>query len=197
MEKNLFSPELYNRLPRFYHRYDNGDLQKYIETLCEYGYGDIIDSINEFTNYIDPEKCPVGVLPIFCKCFEVPFSPDIDPKYIRKLLSNLGELRRRRGSLNCIRFLVRVLTGLEISVVYAVTTGLISLSIKVITLAQITEQAVSQKVIKFFIANYLPYTVRDVEILIEVGNVVLPSEHFIKTQITMLKREVITSSSTV
>lgn len=86
-----------------------------------------LNKINRFTDIIDPEKCPDEMFPYLLASFGVEYNPLIENKevngepiiyYHRKFLANIGELVKRIGTVSGLRYLVRVLTGMEFEYSY-------------------------------------------------------------------------------
>lgn len=182
---------LYNKLPEIYRVYDtSGELKKYISALCDYGLDVLLERINVSSNNLDPSTCEASLLPILCASFGVNYYPDVPDIYYRRLLKNVGELIRRRGTYNCVHYLSRVLTGME-SLVDFSWMGFGSVAIPGVTeideidanvlyitlLANTVEQAVNSEelkdVVKKFILDFVPFYVKDVEINADVGLVQL------------------------
>lgn len=167
MNPYLFLDFIYNKnLPDIYKVYDNEkfEFKKYIEALYEGGFLTVINGENELINLIDPILCPEKALPLFCNSFGLNYYPDIPPKYHRKLLANIGELNRRRGSYYCIRFLCRVLTGKEVDFEYDYTTEpdyegfkVLLIDLIVETLIDATNLVEDIKAVKAFIPDFIPY----------------------------------------
>ena len=113
----------YRKLPQVYRDMDrlqpNYPLKRYLTSLVEGGFTDIITSSNDFLSLVDPERCPEEFLPYLCYSFGLEYFEDIDALYQRRLLSNIGELIRRRGTYSGVRFLIRSLTGLECQLSYS------------------------------------------------------------------------------
>ena len=62
-----FGLTLYNTLPPLYRAEDEKvsfALKRYLQTVSDGGFKEIIDEINGLINLIDPEKTPSEVLPI-------------------------------------------------------------------------------------------------------------------------------------
>lgn len=113
---------LYNRcLPGIYREEDafiGKPLYRYLQSLILGGYNLAIQDIDNIIKLVDPETCPEQFFPVLYESFGLTYYPDVDMKYHRKFLMNYGELRRRKGTYSCIRFLVRVLTGMDVKLSY-------------------------------------------------------------------------------
>lgn len=116
MTSSEFTTHLYGRLPQIYRDEDQKigyPLRRYLESLIEGGFSQIISGINEFITLIDPDKIPEEFLPHLCNSFGLTYFPDLDSTYQRKFLSNVGEIMKRRGTYAGIHYLAKSLTGLE------------------------------------------------------------------------------------
>lgn len=116
MTSSEFTTYLYGRLPQIYRDEDQKigyPLRRYLESLIEGGFSQIISGINEFITLIDPDKIPEEFLPHLCNSFGLTYFPDLDSTYQRKFLSNVGEIMKRRGTYAGIHYLAKSLTGLE------------------------------------------------------------------------------------
>jgi phage tail-like protein len=170
-------------MPRLYREYDtNNEFRLYIESLCEGGFNEIISGENTFLDLIDPYNCPEPFLPVFCNCFGIKYYPSIPAVYHRKLLANIGELVRRRGTYNCVRFLCRVLTGMEIDyrleykedwVEGSGESKTLFINLKAETLADVSNIDLSIKVVSLFILDFIPYYINSVMITHIVNDVPL------------------------
>ena len=113
---------LYNRcLPGIYREEDadiGKPLYRYLQSIILGGYDLAIQDIDNIIKLVDPETCPEQFFPILYESFGLTYYPDVDMKYHRKFLMNYGELRRRKGTYSCIRFLVRVLTRMDVKLDY-------------------------------------------------------------------------------
>ena len=115
---------LYNRkLPQVYRDMDtlptvNFALKRYLSSLIEGGYSEVLKDISKLLDLIDPEKCPNEFLPLLCESFGLEYFEDIDPVYQRRFLANIGEMVKRRGTYAGVRYIVRVLTGYDVELEY-------------------------------------------------------------------------------
>lgn len=114
---------LYNRkLPQLYRDADRDlmtfPLKRYLQSLIDGGYCGSIEDIERALLLVDPQNVPEEFLPYLCESFGLPYFKDIDPTYTRKFLANYSELYRRRGTFSCVRYLARVLTGMDAKLSY-------------------------------------------------------------------------------
>lgn len=110
------------KLPQVYRDMDSSlltlPLKRYLSALIEGGFEDAIKDTDNLLSLLDPETCPDEFVPYLCQSFGLDYSEDIDVVYQRRLLLNIGEIVRRRGTYSCVRFLSRALTGLEVDLTY-------------------------------------------------------------------------------
>lgn len=121
INKEEYLNYLYNRLPAVYREEDSKiglPLYRYLQSLCEGGYSKVIDDNNNFLTLIDPEKCPDSFFPYLYASFGLKYYNNIDIKYHRKFLSNVGALLKRRGTKTVVRYIVATLTGYEVDLFY-------------------------------------------------------------------------------
>lgn len=112
----------YNRcLPEIYRDRDSdigNPLYRYMQSIIEGGCNPALQDVEGLLSLVDPETCPEEFFPYLYESFGFQYYPDVDVKYHRKFLMNYGELKRRRGTYSCIKFLVRVLTSLDVKLHY-------------------------------------------------------------------------------
>ncbi len=131
-------------------------LYRYLQALFD-GSDWLLEDINGIVLLTDPEKCPDKFLPYLMQSFGLNYSEDIDPKYQRKLLSNVGILFRRRGTSNCVRYLVRVLADMDVEVHYDPDTRYLHITLLPSTMQDFVNMATSKKVITRYLQDFLPY----------------------------------------
>jgi phage tail-like protein len=169
MKAKEFTDYLYGRLPNIYRSEDAKrglPLYKFITALgTDSGVEYIISKIEGIVGLVDPQKCPDEYLPLLCECFGIEYLEDINKNYHRKLVANIGELIRRRGTYSCAHYLVKALTGLTVTLemtsheVSGVTRDLFAMNLLVDTVKQIAELENSINVIYNFIGQFLPFNV--------------------------------------
>ena len=161
--KDLLNLLYYQKLPKIYRDADatvDFALKRYLESLIEGGFCGSIEDIEGIMLLIDPETVPDKFFPYLCESFGLEYFPDIATSYQRKFLLNLGELIRRRGTFSSVRYLIKVLTGLEAELSYKDCTLTIVLLAR--TLEQISTIETSMYVIGNFIKTQIPYFVNPV-----------------------------------
>lgn len=122
VKEQLLNHLYYNKLPQTYRDADKSlmtyPLKRYLSSLIEGGYVEAIVDIENLTNLVDPEKCPKEFLPMFCNSFGLEYFEDVGDTYQRRFLLNIGEIIKRRGTYSCVRFFVKVMTGLNVELRY-------------------------------------------------------------------------------
>lgn len=165
---------LYNRcLPGIYREEDDNigkPLYRYLQSIILGGYNLAIQDIDNIIKLVDPETCPEQFFPVLYESFGLTYYPDVDMKYHRKFLMNYGELRRRKGTYSCIRFLVRVLTGMDVKLSYMrgiyneVNGRHLIVKLQAKTLQELLNMDNDISVIKKFVGLFLPYyIIADIE----------------------------------
>lgn len=138
---------MYDLLPQLYHQSDTdiknkwGEdkplLQSYYESMMlgttsdegKYSEGageTLLNYANAFTDIVDTDKCPDSLFKYLYESFGFNLDTSIETRedgtfkimYHRKFLRNMGDLIDRFGSITCLRFIVRVVTGLEFKYTY-------------------------------------------------------------------------------
>ena len=169
----------YNKLPKVYRDYDSQiglPLYRYLTALLDGGYGYILKSINDLTDLFDPELCPKVCLPYMCRSFGLTYYSDIPEIYWRRLLSNIGEIMKRRGTYSCIKYLVRALTGLNVTLSYRRGYNddntkygrFLTATISANDVNNILNLDVTTKVIEKFINEFVPYYITSVDVAADI-----------------------------
>ena len=112
---------LYGRLPTQWRLLDQEEglpLYNYLKVIVYGGMEKNIDLANKFTELTDPVRCPSPFFPTLYESIGLKYDWGISEIYHRRVFQNIGELMRRRGSYNSIRYLIRVLTGMECNLDY-------------------------------------------------------------------------------
>ena len=113
--------DTYEKLPKIYREKDKGlgfPLLRFITALVEGGMYELNEETTNILDLVDPEKCPDEMFPHLCRSFGLEYFQDIDISYQRRFLANIGEIIRRRGTYACVRYMVSVLTGLDVELSY-------------------------------------------------------------------------------
>lgn len=187
---DLFNYLYYTSLPSLYRDRDDGTLKKYLEALVDGGYDFLIQGEIGFTDLVNPDRCPENLLPTLAECHGLEYYPTIPSKYYRKMLNNIVELNRRRGTTNCVRYLCRVLTGMEVDLSYTSTPSVKTLHIdlKAVTLNDVSNIDLSIKVVGMFIMNFIPYYITNVIITSVVNTKVITNTTYRRNLISLSKR---------
>lgn len=152
----------YKKIPQQYVTEDTKlkkPLYRYLQSAFA-GSDYLLDYINGMLMLVDPNNVDDKYLPYFLKCFGFKYFEDIDPKYQKKILANVGILRKRRGTHSLAKFLVRVLTDMDVSVEYDPDTRYLTITLKPSTINDILNMDTSRKVITRYIQDFIPYYCR-------------------------------------
>jgi hypothetical protein len=167
-KEQLLNYLYYKRLPDIYRTQDASHgyvFKKYLEAVIENGYDYIIQNSNSFVDLNDPEKCPDEIFPYLYESKGLIYQPSILMKYQRKILKNLGELNRRRGTYNCVKYLAKVLanTDVELTLQRDMVNGKEVKTLNVLLQASNLEQIQNMDnnifVIQNYIGDWIPYNV--------------------------------------
>lgn len=139
----------------------------------------LLNKANTFVYLIDPDKCPDDLFPYLFESFGLSYNDSIETRtddngkkiiyYHRKFLNNLGELIKRLGTIAGIRYLVRVLTGLEFD--YEYFRGydennklgrFLVLHLKASDVEEINDIPHSIRVIEAFLKPFVPFYITSV-----------------------------------
>lgn len=96
----------------------NYPLFRYLLALCS-GLSQVSVLSERMLTLIDPDTCPEEFFYFLCDSFGVKYSREVDIKYNRKFLSVLGELIKRQGTENAIKYLCESLTGKSVEISYS------------------------------------------------------------------------------
>ena len=182
----------FNKLPEVYRIYDKAQypkypLKRYLQSLLYGGFKPIVDSVPGLFELIDPETCPDEWLWLLLECFGIPYFDDILPVYQRRLVSGIGELTRRRGTYACVRYLARLLTGMEVELTREDREGKIYLTVKLI--AETSEQAANLEISTAVLERYLEYWIPfwlNPEVTTEVRTQEIKSRTYMNTLVTYI-----------
>lgn len=141
----------------------NYALQRYIKSLVEVGAINFFDDMNTLVTLFDPEKCPDSLLPYFLESFGFVYVEGIDHSYHRKFLANIGEVVKRRGTYAGVRYIAKVLTGMDSELAYKRTSTeveqsrVLTITLKADSLEQLQNIDVSLNVVKKYLDSQLPF----------------------------------------
>lgn len=153
----------YNKLPQIYRDMDTSlmttPFKRYLSALIDGGYSEVLKDIDNLSNLVDPQKCPKEYLPLLCNSFGLTYFEDISPIYQRKFLQNIGEINHRRGTYSCVRFIAKVLTGLDVDLEYERTSTGRHLTVTLLakTIDDVNNMETSKAVIARYIGTQIPY----------------------------------------
>lgn len=182
-----------NKLPQIYRNLDleqlpiKQPLYRYLQSLIIGGSSDLIKDIEGLLYLVDPETCPDVFLPLFLQSFGIEFNEDIDAVYQRKLVSNIGELVKRRGTYSCVKYLAKVLTGMDVNITREENEEegvTVTVTLLAETLDQVTNLDISTKVLERYLTSYIPFWLLPIKV-----------DSFIKTQNIQFKMNTVFSVS--
>lgn len=163
-EEKLIDHLYYNKLPEIYRIKDLEQkpplpLYRYLMFMGYGGFSYTIDDAYGALSLVDPEECPKDALPYLLESFGIPYHKDIPEIYQRRLLANVGELVKRRGTYNCIKYLSRALTGMDVDIERKENRGRVTLSItmKAETAEQVENLPISLAVFRNYLKQWVPF----------------------------------------
>lgn len=190
MTKEEFFVTLYEKMPEVYRRLDsnnNYSLKKYVDSMS-IGLTQVFDDITNFKKLVNPLECADEYIQVLCDCFYIPFYSDIPIKYYRKLLNDIGNLRLRKGTLNCVHYLCTALTGLDVDVDSDNLSGhILEILLKADSVDKVLDIDVATKTLETFIKDFIPYYIHTVNITSEVTEMTLTNNINSYTLITLEK----------
>lgn len=105
---------IYNSLPEIYRKMDlyegNETLLRYISTLDNGGFRHLRFDIDNLYNVMSIEKAPQELIPIIGKMLGYNYVEEVDDRTQRKVVENLVELYKRKGTKSAINFIIREFT---------------------------------------------------------------------------------------
>ena len=105
---------LFDRLPEIYRKIDflEGDntLKRYLDALDEGGFRYINLDIEKLYNILSIEKAPQELIPIIGNMLGYKYVNEVDDRTQRKIVENLVELYKRKGTKSAINFIIREFT---------------------------------------------------------------------------------------
>jgi P2-related tail formation protein len=204
ISKESFAQYVYNLMPEIYRTEDAKHsyvLKKYIDAVIEGGYGHLVEKLNSFTGITNAETCPENLFPYLFESRGLTYQKSINIKYQRKILANLGELNKRRGTYASIRYLVKALTNLEIEMENEklssgghITTRNLHIRLLVDSLKQVVDMENSVLVVQNYIKSQVPYNITPL-VVAAVKVQVLENEMYRGTAISYGKSYVLTPSN--
>ena len=121
-KKINFGDYLYSRLPEMYRREDAKDgidfaLKRYLEVLDKGGLQLLFGELLTLYDLFDVDTCPKEVLPLISRLLGYNFINEVDEFMQRKIVSNLVEIYKRKGTKSVIDFITREFTHFDTKVV--------------------------------------------------------------------------------
>ena len=124
MKRNIsFADYLYyKRLPEIYRREDakvgiDYTLKRYLEALDEGGVQQVFGELLSLYDILDVENCPPEVLPLLSRMLGYNYIEEVDIETERKIIANLIELYKRKGTASVISFITREFTKFDTQIV--------------------------------------------------------------------------------
>lgn len=124
MKRNIsFADYLYyKRLPEIYRREDakvgiDYTLKRYLEALDEGGVQQVFGELLSLYDILDVENCPPEVLPLLSRMLGYNYIEEVDIETQRKIIANLIELYKRKGTASVISFITREFTKFDTQIV--------------------------------------------------------------------------------
>lgn len=187
LKSNTLADFLYNRkLPQVYRDMDSPTegypLKRYIHSLIEGGFADILTKCNDLTVLVDPENCPDEYFPFLYESFGYTFDPSVDIIYQRRILINHGDLVQRRGTVSYVRFLIRALTGLDCDI--SSTNYVLTITLMASNLEELNSMDTSIAVVQKFVENQLPFFESMHAIQSQIKVQVIPGKFYLANTIT-------------
>ena len=164
--EDLLQYAYYRCLPEVYRDADaeiGSPLYRYLSSIILGGMDLSLTDINNLLRIVDPEKCSSEVFPVLYNSFGLEYYPDIDIKYHRKFLMNYGELKKRKGTYSCIKFLARVLTSMDTKLSYlrgeynGVTGRHLIVELQAANLEDLAHIDTNMLVVQQFVGSFVPY----------------------------------------
>lgn len=111
-----FGEFLYKRLPEVYRTADSEigvdyTLKRYLSALDEGGIQTLFSEMFSLYDLFDVYKCPREVLPLLGRLLGYNYIEEVDERTQRKIISNLAELYKRKGTKSVVKFISREFTG--------------------------------------------------------------------------------------
>lgn len=161
-------------------------LYRYLQAIIESGFSDMTESIEGLLLLVDPKDCPEVFLPYLLKCFGFDYFEDIDPKYQRKLVASIGELVKRKGTCSGVKYLARVLTGLDAKLSTSEVEGRNVLTVELLfdTLGQVENLDNDIKSVERYIEYFVPFWVLPVTVTSSIRVQELKEKNYIGSAMT-------------
>lgn len=118
LSENNFGDKIYGRFPAKYREDDlnqNLALYRYIQSLSDGGFSEVIKDINNLLNFLDYSNAPQSVLPIALKQYGINFEglENVPVKYLKRVYKAIGELVNSRGCLKALEYFLCVVFDVD------------------------------------------------------------------------------------
>lgn len=118
LSENNFGDKIYGRFPAKYREDDlnqNQALYRYIQSLSDGGFSEVIKDINNLLNFLDYSNAPQSVLPIALKQYGINFEglENVPVKYLKRVYKAIGELVNSRGCLKALEYFLCVVFDVD------------------------------------------------------------------------------------
>lgn len=123
MNTNInFAEHLYERLPEVYRQEDaragvDFALRRYLEALDEGGIQQVFSELLALYDIQDVDKCPPQVLPLISRMLGYNYIEEVEIDTQRKIIANLIELYKRKGTKSVVNFITREFTQFDTKVI--------------------------------------------------------------------------------
>lgn len=184
-----FGEYVYSKFPPEYKRDDelveappfNYPLKRFIGSIHDGGFRYALSDHAGILALNDPEKCPSKYLSFLFESYGFPYFPTIPEIYQRRFLKNIVRLYKIKGTIPCVEYLARELSGFDVlvkeeEVSFGFSLILISLMAREDTDAitiSVNENIIKQY-LRYFIPPFAEFTVVTHYIMID--NKYLPGE---------------------
>lgn len=116
-----FGQYLYDRLPEIYHKRDSEEgidfaLLRFLQTLNEGGITTLFNEMLELYNILQFDKMPSDIVPLIGQLLGYEYRDDLEEDIQRKIIQNLIELYKRKGTKSVLNFITREFTKYDAKV---------------------------------------------------------------------------------
>ena len=113
-----FADYLYSRLPSVYRTTDFDKLlYRFLQVFSEGGYNPVLQETMQIMDLLDIDKCPSKFLPRLCAMYGYEYTLELPEIFQRRLLKNIVEMYKRKGTKSVVRFIARELTGYDSEII--------------------------------------------------------------------------------
>ena len=117
-----FADYMYSKLPEIHRILDNTPIAKkvlyrYLSALDEGALRRVFNSILILYDITNEDKCPKEVLPLLAKMLGYNYIDEVEERVQRKIIANLIELYKRKGTKSVINFIAREFTKGDVEVI--------------------------------------------------------------------------------